>query len=557
MLSDIEIAQQVKMLKISELAKNFLGIPEDELEPFGHYKAKVSLPYLKSLNNRKDGKLILVTAISPTPAGEGKTTTTVGLGDGLNHIGKKAMICLREPSLGPVFGVKGGAAGGGLAQIVPMEDINLHFTGDFSAIALANNLLAAMLDNHIHHGNSLGIDVRRIQWKRVVDMNDRALRSLTVGLGGVANGFPRQDGFDIVVASEVMAIFCLATSVEDLKKRLGEIVVAYTYDQKPVLARDLKAHGAMTVLLKDALAPNLVQTLEKTPAFVHGGPFANIAHGCNSVIATQAALKLADYVVTEAGFGADLGAEKFIDIKCRKSGLKPSAVVIVVTVRAMKYHGGAELANLTVEDISAHDKGLVNLERHVENITQVYNLPCVVSINKFTSDTSAEIELIKQRMKTLGVEVVLASHWGEGGKGAAELAKVVVDMCESNAKQMTYVYDEQDTLWDKVNKIAKKIYRASEVTSDVKVRAQIESLQQQGYGHYPVCVAKTQSSFSTDPKLRGAPDNHVIAIREVRLAAGAEFIVMVCGDIMTMPGLPKAPSAEKIDYVDGKVVGLF
>ncbi|MBT8515085.1 formate--tetrahydrofolate ligase [Polynucleobacter paneuropaeus] len=557
MLSDIEIAQQVKMLKISELAQNFLGIPEDELEPFGHYKAKVSLSCLKTLNNKKNGKLILVTAISPTPAGEGKTTTTVGLGDGLNHIGKKAMICLREPSSGPVFGVKGGAAGGGLAQIVPMEDINLHFTGDFSAIALANNLLAAMLDNHIHHGNSLGIDVRRIQWKRVVDMNDRALRSLTVGLGGTPNGFPRQDGFDIVVASEVMAIFCLATSVEDLKKRLGEIVVAYTYDQKPVLAKDLKAHGAMTVLLKDALAPNLVQTLEKTPAFVHGGPFANIAHGCNSVIATQAALKLADYVVTEAGFGADLGAEKFVDIKCRKSGLRPSAVVIVVTVRAMKYHGGAELANLTVEDIPALDKGLVNLERHVENITQVYNLPCVVSINKFTSDTSAEIELIKKRMKTLGVEVVLASHWGEGGKGAAELAKVVVDMCESDTKQMTYVYDDQDSLWEKVNKIAKKVYRASEVNADAKVRTQIESLQQQGYGHYPVCVAKTQSSFSTDPKLRGAPDNHVITIREVRLAAGAEFIVMVCGDIMTMPGLPKAPSAEKIDYVDGKVIGLF
>ena len=557
MLSDIEIAQQVKMLKISELAQNFLGIPEDELEPFGHYKAKVSLSYLKTLNNKKNGKLILVTAISPTPAGEGKTTTTVGLGDGLNHIGKKAMICLREPSLGPVFGVKGGAAGGGLAQIVPMEDINLHFTGDFSAIALANNLLAAMLDNHIHHGNSLGIDVRRIQWKRVVDMNDRALRSLTVGLGGTPNGFPRQDGFDIVVASEVMAIFCLATSVEDLKKRLGEIVVAYTYDQKPVLARDLKAHGAMTVLLKDALAPNLVQTLEKTPAFVHGGPFANIAHGCNSVIATQAALKLADYVVTEAGFGADLGAEKFVDIKCRKTGLKPSAVVIVVTVRAMKYHGGAELANLTVEDIPALDKGLVNLERHVQNITQVYNLPCVVSINKFTSDTPAEIELIKKRMKALGVEVVLASHWGEGGKGAAELAKVVVDLCESDDKQMTYVYDDQDTLWEKVNKIAKKVYRASEVTADAKVRAQIESLQKQGYGHYPVCVAKTQSSFSTDPKLRGAPDNHVITVREVRLAAGAEFIVMVCGDIMTMPGLPKAPSAEKIDYVDGKVTGLF
>jgi formate--tetrahydrofolate ligase len=557
MLSDIEIAQQVKMLKISQIAQDRLGIPEDELEPFGHYKAKVSLSYLDSLKSNKDGKLILVTAISPTPAGEGKTTTTVGLGDGLNYIGKKAMICLREPSLGPVFGVKGGAAGGGLAQIVPMEDINLHFTGDFSAIALANNLLAAMLDNHIHHGNALGIDVRRIQWKRVVDMNDRALRSLTVGLGGVANGFPRQDGFDIVVASEVMAIFCLATSIEDLKKRLGEIVVAYTYDQKPVLAKDLKAHGAMTVLLKDALAPNLVQTLEKTPAFVHGGPFANIAHGCNSVIATQAALKLADYVVTEAGFGADLGAEKFIDIKCRKSGLRPSAVVIVVTVRAMKYHGGADLANLTIEDIPALDKGLVNLERHVQNITQVYTLPCVVSINKFTSDTAAEIELIKKRMKALGVDIVLASHWGEGGKGAAELAKVVVDLCESNTQQMSYVYDDQDTIWEKINKVAKKVYRASEVNADAKVRAQIESLQQQGYGHYPVCVAKTQSSFSTDPKLRGAPDNHVITIREIRLAAGAEFIVMVCGDVMTMPGLPKAPSAEKIDYVNGRVVGLF
>ena len=557
MLSDIEIAQQVKMLKISQIAQDRLGIPEDELEPFGHYKAKVSLSYLDSLKSNKDGKLILVTAISPTPAGEGKTTTTVGLGDGLNYIGKKAMICLREPSLGPVFGVKGGAAGGGLAQIVPMEDINLHFTGDFSAIALANNLLAAMLDNHIHHGNALGIDVRRIQWKRVVDMNDRALRSLTVGLGGVANGFPRQDGFDIVVASEVMAIFCLATSIEDLKKRLGEIVVAYTYDQKPVLAKDLKAHGAMTVLLKDALAPNLVQTLEKTPAFVHGGPFANIAHGCNSVIATQAALKLADYVVTEAGFGADLGAEKFIDIKCRKSGLRPSAVVIVVTVRAMKYHGGADLANLTIEDIPALDKGLVNLERHVQNITQVYTLPCVVSINKFTSDTAAEIELIKKRMKSLGVDIVLASHWGEGGKGAAELAKVVVDLCESNTQQMRYVYDDQDTIWEKINKVAKKVYRASEVNADAKVKAQIESLQQQGYGHYPVCVAKTQSSFSTDPKLRGAPDNHVITIREIRLAAGAEFIVMVCGDVMTMPGLPKAPSAEKIDYVNGRVVGLF
>ena len=557
MQSDIEIAQLAKMQRISEIAKNTLGIPEEELEPFGHYKAKVSLSYLDKLKGKKDGKLILVTAISPTPAGEGKTTTTVGLGDGLNYIGKKAMICLREPSLGPVFGVKGGAAGGGWAQIVPMEDINLHFTGDFSAIALANNLLAAMIDNHIHHGNALNIDVRRIQWKRVVDMNDRALRDVTVGLGGTPNGFPRQDGYDIVVASEVMAIFCLATSIEDLKKRLGEIVVAYTYDQKPVLAKDLKAHGAMTVLLKDALAPNLVQTLENNPAFVHGGPFANIAHGCNSVIATQAALKLADYVVTEAGFGADLGAEKFIDIKCRKSGLRPSAVVIVVTVRAMKYHGGADLTSLTKEDLAALDKGLVNLERHVENITKVYNMPCVVSINKFTSDTPAEIEMVEQRMKKLGVNIVLASHWGEGGKGAAELARMVVDLCESDTQKMQYVYEDEDTLWEKINKIAKKVYRASEVTADAKVKAQIENLQKSGYGHYPVCVAKTQSSFSTDAKLRGAPDNHTLAIREVRLAAGAEFVVMVCGDIMTMPGLPKVPSAEKIDYVDGKVVGLF
>jgi formate--tetrahydrofolate ligase len=414
-----------------------------------------------------------------------------------------------------------------------------------------------MIDNHIHHGNALNIDVRRIQWKRVVDMNDRALRDVTVGLGGTPNGFPRQDGYDIVVASEVMAIFCLATSIEDLKKRLGEIVVAYTYDQKPVLAKDLKAHGAMTVLLKDALAPNLVQTLENNPAFVHGGPFANIAHGCNSVIATQAALKLADYVVTEAGFGADLGAEKFIDIKCRKSGLRPSAVVIVVTVRAMKYHGGADLTSLTKEDLAALDKGLVNLERHVENITKVYNMPCVVSINKFTSDTPAEIEMVEQRMKKLGVNIVLASHWGEGGKGAAELARMVVDLCESDTQKMQYVYEDEDTLWEKINKIAKKVYRASEVTADAKVKAQIENLQKSGYGHYPVCVAKTQSSFSTDAKLRGAPDNHTLAIREVRLAAGAEFIVMVCGDIMTMPGLPKVPSAEKIDYVDGKVVGLF
>ncbi len=556
MPSDIEIAQAGKMVRIAKLAQEKLGIGEEHLEPYGHYKAKVSLPYLDSLKGKKNGKLILVTAISPTPAGEGKTTTTVGLGDALNHIGKKAMICLREPSLGPVFGMKGGAAGGGYAQVVPMEDINLHFTGDFSAIALANNLLAALLDNHIHHGNELGIDVRRIQWKRVVDMNDRALRQIVASLGGPGNGYPREDGFDIVVASEVMAIFCLATSLEDMKKRLGNIVVAYTRDQKPVYARDLNAHGAMTVLLKDALAPNLVQTLENNPAFVHGGPFANIAHGCNTVIATQAALKLADYVVTEAGFGADLGAEKFIDIKCRKSGLAPSAAVIVATVRAMKYHGGADLKTITTENLVALDKGIVNLERHVENVTKVYGIPCVVSINKFTSDTAAEVEMLKSRMAKLGVKVVLATHWGDGGKGAAELAHMVVELCEKPS-QMTFVYDEQDTLWDKIGKIAKKVYRASEVTADAKVRGQIKKLQEDGYGHYPVCVAKTQYSFSTDAQLRGAPENHAINVREVRLAAGAEFVVMVCGDIMTMPGLPKVPSANKIDLVDGKVVGLF
>ena len=557
MLNDIEIAQQAKMKKIFNIAKDRLGIPEDELESYGHYKAKVSLSYLETLQNKKDGKLILVTAISPTPAGEGKTTTSVGLGDALNLIGKKTIICLREPSLGPVFGIKGGAAGGGFAQIVPMEDINLHFTGDFSAIALAHNLLAAMLDNHIHHGNELDIDIKSIQWKRVVDLNDRALRKISVGLSDSKNGFPRESGFDIVAASEVMAIFCLATNIEDLKKCLGQIVVAYNHKQQPVLAKDLKAHGSMTVLLKNALAPNLVQTLENNPAFVHGGPFANIAHGCNSAIATKAALKLADYVVTEAGFGADLGAEKFIDIKCRKSGLRPSATVVVATVRAIKYHGGAELANLTTEDIGALDKGLVNLERHVENITQVHNLPCVVAINKFTSDTPDEIELITKRMQKLNVKIVLASHWADGGKGATELAKTVVDICESTNQKMQFAYEDNDTLWDKINKIAKKIYRAKEVIADEKVKAQIQSLQDSGYGHYPVCVAKTQSSFSTDPKLRGAPTDHVISIREIRLAAGAEFVVMLCGGIMTMPGLAKAPSAEKIDYIDGKIIGLL
>ncbi|HEU4646065.1 MAG TPA: formate--tetrahydrofolate ligase [Burkholderiales bacterium] len=556
MPSDIEIAQAAKLKRISKVALERLGIAEEHLEPYGHYKAKIALKYLDTLKEKKDGKLVLVTAISPTPAGEGKTTTTVGLGDALNHIGKKAAICLREPSLGPVFGVKGGAAGGGYAQVVPMEDINLHFTGDFSAIALANNLLAAMLDNHITQGNDLGIDVRRIQWRRVVDMNDRALREIVVGLGGTANGYPRQDGFDIVVASEVMAIFCLATSLEDLKKRLGSIVVAYTREGQPVHARDLNAHGAMTVLLKDALAPNLVQTLENNPAFIHGGPFANIAHGCNSVIATQSALKLADYVVTEAGFGADLGAEKFLDIKCRKTGLRPSAAVIVATMRALKYHGGVDVKEVSKENLAALEKGLVNLERHVENVGQLFGIPCVVSINKFTFDTEAEINLVSERMKKLGVDVVLASHWGDGGKGAAELAKIVVGLCAKPSRP-TFVYEDADPLWDKINKIAKKVYRAAEVTADAKVRNQIKQLQESGYGHYPVCVAKTQSSFTTDAKVRGAPDGHVLNVREVRLAAGAEFVVMICGDIMTMPGLPKVPSAAKIDLVEGKVVGLF
>jgi formate--tetrahydrofolate ligase len=554
-LSDIEIAQKAKLQRITEIAQK-LAIPEHALEPYGHYKAKVALDYVDTLRDRKDGKLILVTAISPTPAGEGKTTTTVGVGDALNKIGKKAVICLREPSLGPVFGMKGGAAGGGYAQVVPMEDINLHFTGDFNAIALANNLLAAAIDNHIHHGNELGIDVRRIAWKRVVDMNDRALREIVCSLGGPGNGYPRQDGFDIVVASEVMAIFCLATSLNDLKTRLGNIVIGYTRDQKPVRAKDLKVHGAMTVLLKEALKPNLVQTLENNPAFIHGGPFANIAHGCNSVIATKTALKLADYVVTEAGFGADLGAEKFVDIKCRKSGLRPDAVVIVATMRALKYHGGVDVKEVSKENLAALEKGLVNLERHVENVTRVYGIPCVVSINKFTFDTEAEIKLVTERMKKLGAEVVLAAHWGEGGKGAAELAKIVVGLCDKPSNP-TFVYDDADPLWEKINKIAKKVYRAGSVTADAKVKAQIQKLQDDGYGHYPVCVAKTQSSFSTNAATRGAPSDHVVNVREVRLAAGAEFVVMVCGDIMTMPGLPKIPSAEKIDLIDGKVVGLF
>src|SRR6266481_4650826 len=491
MASDIEIAQKARLERISKIALAKLGIPEEHLEPYGHYKAKVSLEYLDSLKPRPNAKLVLVTAMTPTPAGEGKTTTTVGLGDALNHIGKKAMICLREPSLGPVL-----------------------------------------------------------------DMNDRALRDITVSLGGPGNGYPREDGFDIVVASEVMAIFCVSASLDDLKERLGKIVVGYTRDQKPVLARDLQAHGAMTVLLKDAIKPNLVQTLENNPAFIHGGPFANIAHGCNSVIATSSAMKLVDYVVTEAGFGADLGAEKFVDIKCRKSGLRPAAAVIVATVRAVKYHGGADLKTITQENLAALEKGVTNLERHVENVQKNYGLPCVVSINRFNHDTKAELDLLGSRITKLGAKVVLATHWGDGGKGAAELARIVVDLCESKGN-FQFVYEDKDTLWDKINKIAKKIYRASEVTADGKVRAQIKKLQDDGYGRYPVCVAKTQYSFSTDAQLRAAPANHVVNVREVRLAAGAEFVVMICGDIMTMPGLPKVPSAVKIDLVDGKVVGLF
>lgn len=558
MLSDIEIAQRATLKPIAALAQERLGIPEDSLEPYGRHKAKVSLDYLDSLHDRPDGRLVLVTAISPTPAGEGKTTTTVGLGDALNRIGRKAVICLREPSLGPVFGIKGGAAGGGHAQVVPMEDINLHFTGDFNAIQLANNLLAALLDNHIHHGNELGLDPRRITWKRVLDMNDRALRDIVVSLGGLANGFPRQDAFDIVVASEVMAIFCLASSLRDLRERLGNIVVGYTRDQTPVRARDLQAHGAMTVLLKDALAPNLVQTLENNPAFIHGGPFANIAHGCNSVIATRAALKLGDYVVTEAGFGADLGAEKFIDIKCRKSGLRPSACVIVATVRALKYHGGVELKALGCENLEALQAGLANLERHVRNVREVYGLPCVVSVNHFSQDTAAEHALIEARMGALGVPVVIARHWAEGGKGAEDLAHAVVRLAEGGAPSVKYVYEDSAPLWEKVKAVATRVYGAADISADAKVRGQIQRLQDEGYGAYPVCIAKTQYSFSTDASARGAPSGHVVNIREVRLAAGAEFIVVVCGDIMTMPGLPKVPAASRIDLdADGRVVGLF
>src|SRR5580704_14866199 len=555
--SNIEIAQRANMVPILQLARERLGIPEESLEPFGRYKAKVSLDYIAQLTARPDGKLVLVTAISPTPAGEGKTTTTVGLGDALNLIGKRAMVCLREPALGPVFGVKGGAAGGGYSQIVPMEDINLHFTGDFDAIALANNLLAGLIDNHIYQGNELGFDVRRITWRRVVDVNDRALRHIVIGLGGPGNGVPREDGFDIVVASEVMAILCLATSLADLKERLGSVVAGYRTDGKPILARDLKAHGAMTALLKVALAPNLVQTLANNPAFVHGGPFANIAHGCNSVLATRTALKLADYVVTEAGFGADLGAEKFVDIKCRKAGLKPSAAVVVATIRALKYHGGVELADLKSENLAALEKGVVNLERHIDNVRNRYGLQCVVAINRRSEDTDREIKLLIERFASKGVRVVAATHFADGGKGALELGREVIRLCEEPSG-FHFVYEDGLSLWDKMKAIATKIYRAADITADAKVRKQIQQLQDSGYGHYPVCVAKTQYSFSTDPKLRGAPSGHIVSVREVRLAAGAEFVIMICGDIMTMPGLPRVPSANSIDVDDqGRITGLF
>ncbi|WP_303979506.1 formate--tetrahydrofolate ligase [Dongia mobilis] len=553
--SDIEIAREAKMKPIREVAAK-LGIKEEYLLPFGHTKAKISMDYIKSLKGQKDGKLILVTAINPTPAGEGKTTTTVGLGDGLNRIGKKAIICLREPSLGPCFGVKGGAAGGGYAQVVPMEDINLHFTGDFHAIGSAHNLLSALIDNHIYWGNELGFDSRRVTWRRVMDMNDRALRQINNSLGGISNGFPREDGFDITVASEVMAIFCLSTDLADLTKRLGNIIVGYTRDKKPIYARDLKADGAMTVLLKDAIAPNIVQTLENNPAFIHGGPFANIAHGCNSVIATTTALKLADYVVTEAGFGADLGAEKFFDIKCRKAGLKPAAAVIVATIRALKMHGGVAKEDLGKENIAAVKKGGENLARHIENVKK-FGVPAVVAINRFSADTDAEMDAVRQLCAELGSEAIECNHWSSGSAGIEDLANAVVKLTDgpSNFKPL---YPDEMSLWDKTRTIAQTLYGAQGIIADKAVRDRFAEYEKAGFGHYPVCMAKTQYSFSTDPNLKGAPSNHVVPIREIRLSAGAEFIVVVCGEIMTMPGLPRVPSANHIRLNDkGEVEGLF
>lgn len=557
-MSDIEIAQKANKKRIADLAKDQYGIESEHLEPYGHYKAKLSLNYIESLKDREDGKLILVTAVSPTPAGEGKTTTTVGLGDALNRIGKKAIMCLREPSLGPCFGIKGGAAGGGYSQVVPMEDINLHFTGDFHAIGVTHNLLSAMIDNHIHHGNELEIDPRRIQWKRVVDMNDRALRKITVGMGGPINGYLREDGYDIVVASEIMAILCLATNRADLKERLGRIVIGYKCDNKtPVYARDLNAQGAMAALLKDAINPNLVQTLENNIAIIHGGPFANIAHGCNTVTATKTGLKLADYVITESGFGADLGAEKFINIKSRMAGLKPAAIVLVATIRAMKFHGGVAKDELTNENLEALDKGMVNMERHIKNITDVYSLPCIVCLNHFTLDTDAEVDMLIKRCESLGVKAVVSKHWAQGGAGAEELATLVVDIVDNNPGTHQFTYEDNDSLWEKIEKISTKVYGAASISADPKVKKQLDDWNEE-YGSYPICIAKTQMSFSTDPTVIGAPTDHNVHITEVRLANGAGFIVAIAGNMMTMPGLPKVPAAERIDIDDdGNISGLF
>ena len=556
MKSDIEIARTSTMKPIVEVASK-IGIPQESVLNYGNYKAKISLDFIKSLEQKPDGKLILVTAMTPTPAGEGKTTTTVGLGDGLNAIGKKAIICLREPSLGPCFGMKGGAAGGGFSQVVPMEDINLHFTGDFHAVGAAHNLLSALIDNHIYWGNELGIDVRRITWKRVLDMNDRSLREIVSSLGGPGNGYPRETGFDITVASEVMAILCLAQDLQDLERRLGNIVIGYTREKTPITASDLSAHGAMTVLLKDAMMPNLVQTLENNPAFVHGGPFANIAHGCNTVLATKTALKLAEYVVTEAGFGADLGAEKFFDIKCRKAKLTPSVAVVVATIRAIKMHGGVVKEELNKENLKAVETGLANLGRHIKNVAH-FGVPVVVAVNNFTSDTEAEFQIVKDYCESLGVEAILCTHWESGSSGTSKLAQKVVDLAESKTNQFKPLYEDSVSLWEKVNIIAKTIYGASEVVADKIVRDQFKNYETAGYGNFPICMAKTQYSFSTDPNLKGAPSGHVVPIREIRLSAGAEFIVVVTGEVMTMPGLPRIPAANSIGIdSSADIYGLF
>ena len=556
--SDIQIAREAKMQPIKEILEK-VNVPDESFafSPMGRHIAKINLEYIDTLKDKPDGKLILVTAITPTPAGEGKTTTSVGLNDGLNKIGKKSIVCLREPSLGPSFGMKGGAAGGGYAQVVPMEQINLHFTGDFHAITSAHNLLSALIDNHIYWGNKLDIDVRRIVWKRVLDMNDRSLRSININLGGVANGFPREDGFDITVASEIMAIFCLANNLKDLENRIGNITIAYNRDKKPIYAKDLNAQGPMTVLLKDAIRPNVTQTLENNPAIIHGGPFANIAHGCNSVIATKTGLKLADYVVTEAGFGADLGAEKFLDIKCRKSNLKPSCVVIVATIRALKMHGGLNKDELKKENVDALSKGLVNLKRHIENIRK-YGLPVAVAVNHFITDTENETKTLIEACKDMGVKAILCTHWSNGGEGTKELASHVVELIEKEKSDFKFLYENETPLFKKVETVAKEIYRASEVVADTKIREQLKSFEDQGYGELPICIAKTQYSFSTDPNLKGAPTGHVLQIREVRLSSGAEFIVIICGAIMTMPGLPRVPAADSIKLNDkGDIEGLF